>query len=36
MSLLRYRTLLLQAVERAVPTAADQRFARRPDRQGIG
>ncbi|MGW7576189.1 DUF2254 domain-containing protein [Streptomyces sp. NPDC054765] len=34
--LLRHRTLLLQAVERAVPTAADQRFASHPDRQGIG
>lgn len=34
--LLRHRTLLLQAVERAVPTAADRRFALHPDRQGIG
>lgn len=34
--LLRHRTLLLQAVERAVPAAADRRFALHPDRQGIG
>ena len=34
--LLRHRTLLLQAVERTVPAAADRRFASHPDRQGIG
>ncbi|MEU8996000.1 DUF2254 domain-containing protein [Streptomyces caniferus] len=34
--LLRHRTLLLQSVERAVPAAADRRFASSPDRQGIG
>ncbi|MFI9051586.1 DUF2254 domain-containing protein [Streptomyces sp. NPDC053427] len=34
--LVRHRTLLLQAVERTVPTAAERRFASRPDRQGIG
>ena len=32
----RHRTLLLQAVERTVPAAADRRFASHPDRQGIG
>ncbi|WP_030983920.1 DUF2254 domain-containing protein [Streptomyces sp. NRRL S-1813] len=32
----RHRTLLLQAVERTVPAAADRRFASYPDRQGIG
>ncbi|MFF3541855.1 DUF2254 domain-containing protein [Streptomyces platensis] len=34
--LVRHRTLLLQAVERAVPAAPDRRFASSPDRQGIG
>ncbi|MFF7231319.1 DUF2254 family protein [Streptomyces sioyaensis] len=34
--LLRHRTLLLQAIARAVPAAADRRFASSPDRQGIG
>ncbi|MEW1747880.1 DUF2254 domain-containing protein [Streptomyces angustmyceticus] len=34
--LLRHRTLLVQSVERAVPAAADRRFASSPDRQGIG
>ncbi|MGY0019828.1 DUF2254 domain-containing protein [Streptomyces sp. cg35] len=34
--LLRHRALLAQAVERAVPDAADRAFALRPDRQGIG
>ncbi|MFJ3952252.1 DUF2254 domain-containing protein [Streptomyces sp. Je 1-4] len=34
--LVRHRTLLLQAVERAVPSAPDRRFASSPDRQGIG
>ncbi|MFG2141186.1 DUF2254 domain-containing protein [Streptomyces sp. NPDC048650] len=32
----RHRTLLLQAVEHTVPSAADRRFASFPDRQGIG
>ncbi|MEV8314377.1 DUF2254 domain-containing protein [Streptomyces sp. NPDC059900] len=34
--LLRHRELLAQAVERAVPEAADRTFALLPDRQGIG
>ncbi|MEO3974611.1 DUF2254 domain-containing protein [Streptomyces sp. CAU 1734] len=34
--LLRHRALLVQAVVRAVPEAADREFALRPDRQGIG
>ncbi|MFE9143226.1 hypothetical protein [Streptomyces tubercidicus] len=34
--LVRHRTLLLQAMERAVPAGADRRFASSPDRQGIG
>ena len=34
--LLRHRELLVLAVERAVPEAADRDFALRPDRQGIG
>ncbi|WP_411137854.1 DUF2254 domain-containing protein [Streptomyces sp. C10] len=34
--LVRHRTLLLQAMERAVPAAPDRRFASSPDRQGIG
>ncbi|MFE3324438.1 DUF2254 domain-containing protein [Streptomyces sp. NPDC059176] len=34
--LLRHRTLLVQAVERTVPDAADRGFALEPDRQGIG
>lgn len=34
--LLRHRTLLVQAVERIVPDAADRAFALEPDRQGIG
>lgn len=34
--LLRHRELLAQAVERAVPEAADRAFALLPDRQGIG
>ncbi|MGG7570515.1 DUF2254 domain-containing protein [Streptomyces sirii] len=34
--LVRHRELLLQAVEQAVPEAADRRFASHPDRQGIG
>ncbi|MFD3310450.1 DUF2254 domain-containing protein [Streptomyces sp. NPDC058694] len=34
--LVRHRTLLTQAVERAVPEAADRAFALHPDRQGIG
>ncbi|MFJ9419062.1 DUF2254 domain-containing protein [Streptomyces sp. NPDC101227] len=34
--LVRHRALLLQAVERTVPTAAERRFACCPDRQGIG
>ncbi|GGU74428.1 hypothetical protein GCM10010211_45350 [Streptomyces albospinus] len=34
--LVRHRTLLVQAVEGAVPAAADRRFALSPDRQGIG
>ncbi|MFE1954748.1 DUF2254 domain-containing protein [Streptomyces sp. NPDC059524] len=34
--LLRHRELLLQGVERTVPTSADRTFALRPDRQGIG
>lgn len=34
--LLRHRALLVQAVERAVPEAADRAFALEPDRQGIG
>ncbi|WP_228989201.1 DUF2254 domain-containing protein [Streptomyces sp. DH8] len=35
-ALLRHRALLVGAVERAVPVAADRDFALRPDRQGIG
>ncbi|MCP3822283.1 DUF2254 domain-containing protein [Streptomyces sp. A3M-1-3] len=34
--LVRHRTLLIQAVERTVPEAADRGFALHPDRQGIG
>ncbi|MFE7117925.1 DUF2254 domain-containing protein [Streptomyces sp. NPDC057654] len=34
--LARHRTLLVQAVERTVPEAADRAFALLPDRQGIG
>ncbi|MBV1938675.1 DUF2254 domain-containing protein [Streptomyces sp. BV286] len=34
--LLRHRALLVQAVERTVPEAADRAFALHPDRQGIG
>ncbi|MEU1348471.1 DUF2254 domain-containing protein [Streptomyces sp. NPDC005775] len=34
--LIRHRALLVQAVERAVPDAAEREFALRPDRQGIG
>ncbi|MFJ1968422.1 DUF2254 domain-containing protein [Streptomyces sp. NPDC087903] len=34
--LVRHRSLLVQAVERAVPEAADRAFALHPDRQGIG
>ncbi|MEV0275703.1 DUF2254 domain-containing protein [Streptomyces sp. NPDC050610] len=34
--LARHRALLVQAVERTVPEAADRAFALRPDRQGIG
>ncbi|MGW0546138.1 DUF2254 domain-containing protein [Streptomyces altiplanensis] len=34
--LLRHRTLLVQAVERAVPEAAERAFALLPDHQGIG
>nr|WSW65378.1 DUF2254 domain-containing protein [Streptomyces sp. NBC_00995] len=34
--LLRHRALLVQAVERAVPDAAEREFALLPDRQGIG
>ena len=34
--LVRHRTLLIQAVERTVPEAADRAFALHPDRQGIG
>jgi uncharacterized membrane protein len=34
--LVRHRTLLTQAVERAVPEPADRAFALHPDRQGIG
>ncbi|MFF3458281.1 DUF2254 domain-containing protein [Streptomyces sp. NPDC002730] len=34
--LLRHRTLLVQAVERTVPEAAERAFALEPDRQGIG
>ncbi|MET8226404.1 DUF2254 domain-containing protein [Streptomyces sp. NPDC005301] len=34
--LVRHRELLAQAVERAVPEAADRAFALTPDRQGIG
>ncbi|MEU0126953.1 DUF2254 domain-containing protein [Streptomyces sp. NPDC006289] len=32
----RHRALLVEAVERTVPEAADRAFALRPDRQGIG
>jgi uncharacterized membrane protein len=32
----RHRALLARAVERSVPETADQEFALRPDRQGIG
>ncbi|MFB8125621.1 DUF2254 domain-containing protein [Streptomyces bacillaris] len=34
--LVRHRALLVEAVERSVPVAADREFALRPDRQGIG
>ncbi|TLS44301.1 DUF2254 domain-containing protein [Streptomyces montanus] len=34
--LIRHRALLTEAVERAVPEAADRAFALHPDRQGIG
>ncbi|MET7620670.1 DUF2254 domain-containing protein [Streptomyces sp. NPDC005408] len=34
--LVRHRALLVQAVERAVPEAAEREFALLPDRQGIG
>ncbi|MGW0561301.1 DUF2254 domain-containing protein [Streptomyces sp. NPDC003016] len=34
--LLRHRTLLVQAVERTAPEAAERAFALLPDRQGIG
>lgn len=34
--LVRHRALLVQAVERAVPDAAEREFALLPDRQGIG
>ncbi|MCX4656344.1 DUF2254 domain-containing protein [Streptomyces microflavus] len=34
--LVRHRALLVQAVERTVPVAADREFALLPDRQGIG
>ncbi|MFD3649862.1 DUF2254 domain-containing protein [Streptomyces cyaneofuscatus] len=34
--LVRHRALLVQAVERAIPVAADREFALLPDRQGIG
>ncbi|MER6770503.1 DUF2254 domain-containing protein [Streptomyces bacillaris] len=34
--LVRHRALLVEAVERSVPVAADRDFALRPDRQGIG
>ncbi len=34
--LVRHRTLLVQAVERTVPEAADRAFALSPDHQGIG
>ncbi|MFI7368153.1 DUF2254 domain-containing protein [Streptomyces sp. NPDC050149] len=34
--LLRHRALLVQAVERSVPEAAEREFALLPDRQGIG
>lgn len=34
--LIRHRALLVQAVERAVPDAAEREFALLPDRQGIG
>ncbi|GFH38994.1 DUF2254 domain-containing protein [Streptomyces pacificus] len=34
--LVRHRELLVQAVERALPEAAERAFALRPDRQGIG
>lgn len=34
--LLRHRALLVQAVERTVPEAAEREFALLPDRQGIG
>ncbi|AVZ76316.1 DUF2254 domain-containing protein [Streptomyces lunaelactis] len=34
--LLRHRALLVQAVERTVPGAAEREFALEPDRQGIG
>lgn len=32
----RHRALLVQAVERTLPEAAERAFALRPDRQGIG
>ncbi|OCC13527.1 DUF2254 domain-containing protein [Streptomyces sp. PTY087I2] len=34
--LIRHRALLVEAVERSVPVAADREFALLPDRQGIG
>lgn len=34
--LVRHRALLVEAVERSVPVAADREFALLPDRQGIG
>ncbi|MEV6397703.1 DUF2254 domain-containing protein [Streptomyces sp. NPDC051907] len=34
--LIRHRTLMVQAVERTVPLAADRAFELEPDRQGIG
>lgn len=34
--LIRHRVLLVQAVERTVPEAAEREFALLPDRQGIG
>ncbi len=34
--LVRHRTLLVEAVEGAVPATAERRFALSPDRQGIG
>lgn len=34
--LVRHRALLVQAVERTVPEAAEREFALYPDHQGIG